>query len=343
MFSNLEESIDYNDRAVKLCRHLKASYWLGLTLWQKGIFHLISRQLDVARESYSESLGLFRVLQENEGIGIAQSGLCMLEFIAGNYDRALELYSDALAAFMAIGDRPEEARTYSEMSWTCLAKGDTHSAMNFALKSIRAHQEIGSDRGIGLSLYVFAAIEAVKGRSKKAVEIAAAAEHYASQKGVAIERGANNHGELYLENAKKELSEQDIEEAEMTGIHYTIKDILHMVEERASLKPFESALIKKLEDAIESNLSGSSFGVVELSEAVAMSQIQLYRKLKALKNQSPSQFIREYRLHKGRELLMDTNETVSEIAYQVGFVDPNYFSRIFTKEFSVTPTEFRNS
>jgi AraC-like DNA-binding protein len=116
-----------------------------------------------------------------------------------------------------------------------------------------------------------------------------------------------------------------------------------MVEERASLKPFESALIKKLEDAIESNLSGSSFGVVELSEAVAMSQIQLYRKLKALKNQSPSQFIREYRLHKGRELLKDTNETVSEIAYQVGFVDPNYFSRIFTKEFSVTPTEFRNS
>ncbi|NND31839.1 MAG: helix-turn-helix transcriptional regulator, partial [Saprospiraceae bacterium] len=233
------------------------------------------------------------------------------------------------------------ARTLSEISWTYLANGNTHMALQYALKSIQAHQKIGSNRGIGLSLNAFAAIEAVKGHAKTAIEIAAAAEHFANQKGVAIELGINNHGTRYLDNAKKGLTQDEIETAEEKGINYSLKDILEIVENRAKLKPRENAFVQKLEHAVEENLSDSTFGVSQLSVSVAMSQIQVYRKLKELRNQSPSQFIRNYRLQKGLKLLRTSDKTVSEIAYEVGFADPNYFSRIFTKEFSKTPTEYR--
>ncbi len=341
MFSNLEKSLDLNRQAIRLSRKLETTYWLGLSLWQGGIFNLISGNLENAEASYSEALELFKKLEENEGIGIAQSGLCMLEFMAGNYDLALELYTDTLEAFRAIGDRPEEARTLSEMSWTHLANGDTHLALEYALKSINAHREIGSNRGIGLSLNAFAAIEAVKGHPKKALEIAAAARHFADQKGVAIELGVNDHGKAYLENAKQQLSPAEIEQAEKDGKNLSVKDILELVENKAQLKPQERAFLQKLENAIEENLSDCSFGVVQMCDAVAMSHIQVYRKLRALKNQSPTQFIRDYRLQKGKDLLTTSDKTVAEVAFEVGFSDPNYFSRIFSKEFSQTPTEFR--
>lgn len=341
MFSDMGKSLKYNEEAMQLLRELNNSYWLALALWQNGIFNLISGNLETAKGSYSQSLEIFKSLNENEGKGIAQSGLCMLEFMAANYDRALELYSDTLIAFKSIGDRPEIARVLSEMAWTYLAKGDTHAALVYALKSIKAHKEIASDRGIGISLNAFAAIEAVKGRAKKAIEIAAAAKHFADQKGVAIELGVNNHGEIYLEKAKQQLIDLEIEEAEKAGKNYSANDILEMVEGKAKLKPYEDAFITRLKGAIEENFSNSTFGTSQLNEAVSMSQIQVYRKLKALKNQTPSQFIRAYRLQKGKALLQTSNKTIAEIAYEVGFDDPNYFSRIFAKEFSITPTAYR--
>lgn len=348
MFSDLEKSIQYNNQAVQMCRKLNTTYWLGLAIWQCGIFNLISGNHKRAKESYSESLEIFQRLNENEGKGIAQSGLCMLEFIAGNYDKALELYSDTLLAFKAVGDRPEQARVLSEMSWTYLANDDTSTALTYTLDSIQARQEIGSNRGIGLSMNALAAIEVVKGYPKRAIEIATAAQHFADQKGVAIELGINNHGKIYLENAIKKLSESEIEQAEKAGINYSLKEILEMVKDDSILsdevkhKPYEEAFIKKLKDSIEEHLSDSKFGVNQLSNAVSMSQMQVYRKLKVLTNQTPSQFIRNYRLQKGKELLSSSDNTIAEIAYEVGFTDPNYFSRTFTKEFTQTPTEYRH-
>ena len=104
----------------------------------------------------------------------------------------------------------------------------------------------------------------------------------------------------------------------------------------------EEDFIRKLEAAIENNLGDSSFGVNQLFEAVSMSQMQVYRKLKASVNQTPSQFIRRYRLEVGKERLKHTHKTVAEIAYEVGFTDPNYFSRTFYQEFLITPSDYRN-
>ncbi len=97
---------------------------------------------------------------------------------------------------------------------------------------------------------------------------------------------------------------------------------------------------QKLRVHIQANLSNTEFGVAQLVEASDMSQMQLYRKLKALTGKTPSQFIRSYRVHKGLELLQKGDLTISEVAYEVGFADPSYFSRVFQKELGKSPSHF---
>ena len=89
------------------------------------------------------------------------------------------------------------------------------------------------------------------------------------------------------------------------------------------------------------HLDDASYGIPELCKSVLISQMQVYRKLKALTDQTPSQFIRLVRLKKGKELLLNSNLTISEVAYEVGFTDPNYFSRTFQQEFGKSPSDFR--
>lgn len=103
----------------------------------------------------------------------------------------------------------------------------------------------------------------------------------------------------------------------------------------------EQQFLNKLEKVVLDHLSEVAFSVPEFAKAVNMSQMQVYRKLKALTSQTPSQFIRRVRLDKGREMIVSTDLNISEIAYEVGFSDPNYFTRSFQKEFKLTPTEAR--
>ena len=72
-----------------------------------------------------------------------------------------------------------------------------------------------------------------------------------------------------------------------------------------------------------------------------MSHSQLFRKIKALTGKSIVAYLRSYRLLKGWELLQTTTMNVSEVAYEVGFTDPGYFSRMFLEEFGVSPLDSR--
>lgn len=103
----------------------------------------------------------------------------------------------------------------------------------------------------------------------------------------------------------------------------------------------ESQFLQKLRRSVLEQMDKPDFGVPQLAQSALMSHTQVYRKLKALTDQTPSQFIRSIRLQKGKELLLTTDMTISEIAYEVGFSDPNYFSRTFNKEFNAPPRDFR--
>jgi len=113
----------------------------------------------------------------------------------------------------------------------------------------------------------------------------------------------------------------------------------------SSLIPHPSSLedvfLQKLRHCIEENMGNSGFDGPNLAKKMNMSEVQLYRKIKALTDKSTAIFIRSARLAKGKELLQTTNLNVSEIAYEVGFDDPNYFSRTFSQEFGVAPSEIR--
>ncbi|NVK64479.1 MAG: response regulator [Flavobacteriales bacterium] len=109
----------------------------------------------------------------------------------------------------------------------------------------------------------------------------------------------------------------------------------------AKFSPVEEAFLDKLNAIIEAHLTDTDFGVSELSEKAGLSQMQVYRKLKALTDKTPSQFIRSYRLNKGLKLIQTSDLNISEVAYEVGFSDPNYFSRTFHKEFGNPPGHFK--
>ncbi len=98
----------------------------------------------------------------------------------------------------------------------------------------------------------------------------------------------------------------------------------------------------KLQNIVEERHGDNQFGVAELTQAMGMSKTQMYRKLKALTNKTPSIFIRSWRLQKAKSLLTSSQLNISEIAYSIGFSDPNYFSRTFQDEFGQSPRDYRN-
>ncbi|TAD84063.1 MAG: response regulator [Bacteroidetes bacterium] len=99
--------------------------------------------------------------------------------------------------------------------------------------------------------------------------------------------------------------------------------------------------LQKLTAQLEKHLDNADFSVPELAAAMGLSQSQLYRKIKALTDLSTAAFIRRYRLQKGKQLLQTTQLTMAEIAYQVGFTTPNYFSDAFFEEFAIRPNAMR--
>jgi YesN/AraC family two-component response regulator len=115
----------------------------------------------------------------------------------------------------------------------------------------------------------------------------------------------------------------------------------HKLKTSLSKDNMEDVFLKKIISLIEDNIDDTSFDSQLLALTVGMSDSQLYRKLKALTGKSTAVFIRSIRLHNAKELLSGTSLNVSEIAYETGFNDPAWFSRVFKEEFGESPVSFR--
>ena len=99
--------------------------------------------------------------------------------------------------------------------------------------------------------------------------------------------------------------------------------------------------LAKVRREIEAQMGDEDFGMPQLCKALNMSRTNLFRKLKALTGKSATDFIRNLRLEKARELLETTEMNVTEVSYAVGFGSPNYFSRAFQEAFGVAPGKVR--
>lgn len=103
---------------------------------------------------------------------------------------------------------------------------------------------------------------------------------------------------------------------------------------------FEDAFLVKATQLIIDHLSDPDFDVEDLEKGLDMSKMQLYRKLKNLTSLAGNEFIRSIRLQQAKILLETSRLNISEIAYQVGFNDPAYFTRAFKKQYGRTPKSF---
>ena len=102
----------------------------------------------------------------------------------------------------------------------------------------------------------------------------------------------------------------------------------------------DEKFLKKAQDLIEENLSNADYGVENFATDMALSRVQLHRKLRALVDQSATGFIRSIRLNHAMILLQKKAGTIAEIAYDAGFNNPTYFSISFKKKFGITPTDY---
>ena len=101
----------------------------------------------------------------------------------------------------------------------------------------------------------------------------------------------------------------------------------------------EDSFLLKFKDYIEAHMTDSDLNVETIGAELGLSRVQLYRKVKALTGQSPVELLRTARLQKGRQLLMTTDKNISEVAYEVGFTAPSYFTKCFKDEFGISPSD----
>ncbi len=93
--------------------------------------------------------------------------------------------------------------------------------------------------------------------------------------------------------------------------------------------------------AMEKHMGNTNLKIEDLGDEVGLSRVQLYRKVKALTGMTPVEILRETRLKRAMQLLKTTDKTVSEIANEVGFATPGYFSSCFKKQYDKYPTDVR--
>ncbi len=105
--------------------------------------------------------------------------------------------------------------------------------------------------------------------------------------------------------------------------------------------PEEHEFIKKLRQQCEDHLTDSAFSIEKLCHAMGMSHSQAHRKTVALTGESIQKFVRKIRLEKAKDLLRTSSKTVSEITYETGFSEPAYFTKVFTQETGINPSEWR--
>ena len=111
--------------------------------------------------------------------------------------------------------------------------------------------------------------------------------------------------------------------------------------QRGEVNDLDRDFVSRFRALVEERMKDSALNVEDLGHEMGMSRVQLYRKLKSLTNSSPNELLRRIRLRRASLLLTSTEMNVSEVAYEVGFSSPSYFTKCYKEEFGESPTEKR--
>ena len=127
---------------------------------------------------------------------------------------------------------------------------------------------------------------------------------------------------------------------------YTVKEKIKQATSFNALKETkliqDDTFLEGVLQSINTHLNNECFGVEMLCRELAVSERQLQRKLKEISQISPGQLISSMRLNLAKELILNREGTISEIAFKAGFSNPSYFSKCFKKKFDMSPSDLRS-
>ncbi|MBM6993440.1 MAG: response regulator [Prevotella sp.] len=104
----------------------------------------------------------------------------------------------------------------------------------------------------------------------------------------------------------------------------------------------DEQLIMKATAYVDDNISDSSITVETMAQVLGMSRVQLYKKMLSITGSTPSEFMRQIRMRRAEQLLRESQYSVSEVAYKVGFNIPRYFTKYFKEMYGVNPSQYKN-
>jgi len=224
----IDEAGRHQEELMPVSQEIGLDFYVGFAYWAEGLMHFIRGNLDAATAGYERALAIQRKIPDRQGSGISLSCLGLIASIRGNYNVAIELYQSSLTSFIEIGDRGEEARILEEMAWVFLKIPNVQEARSYFMKSIRAYEDVGSVRGIGLALMGIAGVESVGGNAARAIRIATAAQLFTEQEGIVNSYGEGFQGKVYLDNARNELSKKEFDKEVAEGTGLSLKETLQL-------------------------------------------------------------------------------------------------------------------
>lgn len=155
-----------------------------------------------------------------------------------------------------------------------------------------------------------------------------------------LETGADDYlTKPFSANELLARSKNLIEQRQRLLEHY--QNSTHMLDpERITATSLDRKFMEKVLHLFEKQYTDASFGVPEMQQHLGMSKTQLHRKIKALTNETPGELLRNFRLKRAAQLLSQKADTVTQIAYQVGFNNLSYFAKCFKALFGVSPSSY---
>ena len=103
----------------------------------------------------------------------------------------------------------------------------------------------------------------------------------------------------------------------------------------------DKQFITNILDYIHENINNTALNVENLADELLISRSKLYRKIKALTGLTANEFIKKIRLEKAKQFLENSDYSISEISFKVGFSSPSYFTKCYKIQFGILPTDVK--